>query len=186
VKLYLRYDVPTVCKKVLEEQLDKLNLAYTVQNSAEAEITENVSATTLNQLHAMLNAYGIEVVENQKSILVQKIKDVIIEMVYLDEELPESKISAYLAKKLKHSYGYLANIFSDVTYTSIENFIILQKIERAKELILTNNLSFSEIAWKLNYSSSAHFSTQFKKTTGLTPSAFLRIIKRRRNVGQDT
>jgi AraC-like DNA-binding protein len=186
VKLYLKYDVPTVCKKVLEEQLDKLNLSYNVLNSAEAEITENVPATTLNQLHAMLNAYGIEVVENQKSILVQKIKDVIIEMVYLDEELPESKISAYLAKKLKHSYGYLANIFSDVTYTSIENFIILQKIERAKELILTNNLSFSEIAWKLNYSSSAHFSTQFKKTTGLTPSAFLRIIKRRRNVGQDT
>jgi AraC-like DNA-binding protein len=107
-------------------------------------------------------------------------------MVYLDEELPESKISAYLAKKFKHSYGYLANIFSDVTFTSIENFIILQKIERAKELILTNNLSFSEIAWKLNYSSSAHFSTQFKKTTGLTPSAFLRIIKRRRDVGQDT
>lgn len=186
MKLYLKYNIPTICKKVLEEQMDKLNLSYSILGFGEAEITENVTATTLKQLHAMLHTYGIEVVGTQKSILVQKTKDVIIEMVYLEDDLPESKISAYLAKKLKHSYGYIANVFSDVTFTSIENFIIIQKIERAKELILTNELSFAEIAWKLNYSSSAHFSTQFKKTTGLTPSAFQRIIKRRRNVGRDT
>ncbi len=162
--------------------MDKLDLSYDIIGFGKAEIKESVSATKLKHLHSFLNGYGIEVVGTQKSILVQKTKDAIIEMVYMEENLPTSKISSYLSKKLKHSYGYNSNVFSDVTFTSIENFIILQKIERAKELILTNELNFTEIAWKLNYSSSAHFSTQFKNTTGLSPSAFQRIIRRRRNI----
>ena len=127
-----------------------------------------------------LDCYGIEVVESHKSVLVQKIKDAIIQMIYIEEQLPTSKISDYLAEKLLHSYGYLANLFSEVTFTSIENFIILQKIERAKHFISTNELTFTEISFRLNYSSLAHFSTQFKNTTGLTPSTFQRIIKKRR------
>ncbi|MDB5229088.1 MAG: AraC family transcriptional regulator, partial [Bacteroidota bacterium] len=120
-------------------------------------------------------------VDNQKSTLVQKIKDTIIEMVWLEEKLPTSKISSYIAEKLNHSYGYLSNLFSEVTYTSIENYIIIQKIERAKQMIIGDELTLTEISYRLNYSSVAHLSTQFKKTTGLTPSAFQRIIKKRRS-----
>ena len=111
--------------------------------------------------------------------MVQKIKDAIIELVYMDDN-NNFKSSVFLAEKLNHSYGYLSNVFSEVTYSSIENFIILQKIERAKQLMLVNEMSLTEIAFLLNYSSVAHLSTQFKNTTGITPSAFQRIIKKRR------
>ena len=110
----------------------------------------------------------------------QKIKDTITDMVWKDENLPNITTSAYLADKLNHSYGYLSNLFSEVTYSSIENFIILQKIERAKQMIISDNYTLTEISYQLNYSSVAHLSNQFKKTTGLTPSAFQRIIKARR------
>jgi AraC-like DNA-binding protein len=102
-------------------------------------------------------------------------------MVSLEDNFPSEKISLYLAEKLNHSYGYLANAFSEVTYSSIENFIIMQKIERAKQLMINGDLTLTEISYKLNYSSVAHLSNQFKKTTGLTPSAFQRIIVKRRN-----
>ncbi len=184
MKLHIKYDTPTVCKKILQEQLDKLDLTYTLIGMGEVEIKEVISSEKLQELSKSLNHYGVEIVESNKSILVQKIKDAITEMVYIEEKLPTSTMSAHLAEKLNHSYGYLANLFSDVTYTSIENFIILQKIERAKQLITTNDLTFTEIAWKLNYSSVAHFSTQFKNATGLTPSAFQRIINKRRNINK--
>lgn len=181
MKLYLKYDINTACKKILKEQLDKLELNYELLGFAEVEIKETLSSPKLSQLNAYLSNYGIEIVESSKSILIQKIKDAIIELVHMEEKISTSKISAYLASKLNHSYGYLSNLFSDTTYTSIENFIILQKTERAKQLISTNELTFTEIAWKLNYSSVAHFSTQFKNATGLTPTAFQRIMNKRRN-----
>jgi AraC-like DNA-binding protein len=146
----------------------------------EVELKDNISNDLLNELSSGLNNYGIEIVESHKSILVQKIKDAIIEMVFMEEKLPTSKTSSYLADKLNHRYGYISNLFSEVTYTSIENFIILQKIERAKQLLITNELTITEIAWKLNYSSVAHLSNQFKNVTGLTPSMFQRIINKRR------
>ncbi len=180
MKLYLKYDINAICKIVLQEQLDKLELTYAVLGFGEVEIKETVSTTKLKELNSGLNSYGIQVVENHKSILVQKIKDAIIELVYSEEKLTNSKISAYLSNKIGHSYGYISNLFSDITYTSIGNFIIVQKVERAKQLITTNEVTFTEIAWKLNYSSVAHFSTQFKNATGLTPSAFQRIMIKRR------
>lgn len=182
MNLYVKFDIHAACKKILQEQLEKLDLTYTLLGVTEVEIRETLSPEKLELLNIALNNYGIEIVESPKSILVQKIKDAIIEMVYVEEKLPSSTISAYLANKLNHSYGYLANLFSEVTYTSIENFIILQKIEYAKQLMTTNQLTFTEIAWRLNYSSVAHFSTQFKSTTGLTPTAFLRIINKRRSI----
>jgi AraC-like DNA-binding protein len=178
--VYLKYDINAVCRKVLEEQLDKLEFSYSIIGFGEFEIRETLSNAKKKQLHSSLKNYGIEILETHKSILVQKIKDAIIEMVYMEEKLPGSKISTYLSDKLNHSYGYISNFFSDITYTSIENFIILQKIERAKQLIASNELNFTEVAWKLNYSSVAHFSSQFKNTTGLTPSAFQRIINKKR------
>jgi AraC-like DNA-binding protein len=181
MNLYIKYDISLVCRKILEEQLDKLQLPYSSIGYGEVELKETISSSRLKQLSALLNNYGIEIVETHKSILVQKIKDAILEMVYMEEKLPISKISSYLAEKLKHRYGYISNLFSEVTFTSIENFIIIQKIERAKQLLITNELNITEIAWKLNYSSVAHLSTQFKNVTGLTPSAFQRIINKRRS-----
>jgi AraC-like DNA-binding protein len=102
-------------------------------------------------------------------------------MVFKEDKLPDSKISMYIADKLNLSYSYISKLFSEITYSSIENFIILQRIERAKQLIIEENLSLSEVAWKLNYSSNAHLSNQFKKTTGLTPTQFQRIIQKRNN-----
>jgi AraC-like DNA-binding protein len=182
MKLYFKCDINQVCKKVLQDEFDKNELSYTSIGFGEAEVEDSIPADKFKQLTDTLANYGIEILESQKSILIQRIKDAIIELVYMEEKLPNSKISTYLVEKLNHSYGYISNLFSDVTFTSIENFIILQKIERAKQLIKTNEYTFTEIAWKLNYSSIAHFSTQFKNVTGLTPTAFQRIMNKRRNI----
>jgi AraC-like DNA-binding protein len=179
MNLYLKYDTYLACKKILQEQFEKFELSYNLKSFWEVEISESVPGPTLEELSSSLNFYGIQIVGSHKNILVQKIKDAIIEMVYMEEKLPTSKTSSYLAEKLNHKYGYISNIFSEITYSSIENFIILQKIERAKELLISNELTISEIAWKLNYSSVAHFSNQFKNVTGLTPSMFQRIINKR-------
>ena len=174
--------MPTVYRKVLEEQLTQLEIAYSLIGFSEVEIKETELSEKFQQLKSSLNHFGIDIIESQKSILVQKIKDAIIEMVNLDDKIQSSKVSVYLSDKLNYSFGYLSNVFSEVTFTSIENFIIIQKTERAKQMITTNQLSFTEIAWQLNYSSAAHFSTQFKNVTGLTPSTFQRIINKRRNI----
>jgi YesN/AraC family two-component response regulator len=179
MKLYLKFDSNIAFKKIIQEQLDKLRLKYDYLGFAEIEIDDAVSASEMKELDACLNIYGIQIIETQKSVLVQKIKDAIIEMVYSEDKLPTSN-SVYLSDKLKQRYGYLSTAFTEITYTSIENFILLQKTERAKQLISTNEYTFTEIAYTLNYSSVAHFSNQFKSITGITPSAFQRIIKKRR------
>ncbi len=181
MKLFLKLDINVLAKKILEEKLKSFNIRFEIVNASEVLFLENIPTDTYHQITALLEEYGFEIIENQKNILVQKIKDAIIEMVF-NEEAPNVKSSVYLAEKLDHSYGYLSNIFSEVTYTSIENFIILQKIELTKHLIVNENLSLTEIAFKLNYSSVAHLSTQFKNTTGITPSAFQRIITKRREI----
>ena len=180
MKLYIKFDFNSICNKVLEENLEKSGIKHKVLGFGEVEFLEKVSEDQLQSFNDSLANYGIEIVENQKSILIQKIKDTIVDMVFNEETNVNVKSSVYLADKLEHSYGYLSNVFSEVTYTSIENFIILQKIEYTKQLILSNQLSLTEIAFKLNYSSVAHLSTQFKNTTGITPSASQRIIKQRR------
>jgi YesN/AraC family two-component response regulator len=179
--LFINYDINAICKKILQEQLDKLGLKYSILGLGEVEIRESVSDEKLKQLNALLNSCNIEIVEIKKSIMIQKIKEAIIEMVFMEDELP-LKTSSYLADKLNHNYTYLSNIFSSVTYTSIETFIIMQKTERAKQLLSTNELNINEIGYKLNYSSAAHFSNQFKKSTGLSPTAFQRIITKRRDI----
>ncbi len=181
MKAYLKFDFNILTKKLLEEKLGESKIKFTITGFGEVEFLENLSPEKLEEITNVLNNYGIEVIENQKSILVQKIKDAIVEMVF-QENATNVKSSVYLAEKLNHSYGYLSNLFSEVTYTSIENFIILQKIELAKQLIVNNKLSLTEIAFQLNYSSVAHLSTQFKNTTGITPSAFQRIIAKRREI----
>ena len=184
MKLFIKFDFNTICKKVLETKLNELNIKYRILAFGEVELLEKLPPDVYESLIDTLNNYGIEIVENQKSILVQKIKDVIIDMVFNEDSIINVKGSVYISEKLGHSYGYLSNLFSEVTYTSIENFIIIQKIEYTKYLLLTSNLSLTEIAFKLNYSSVAHLSTQFKNSTGITPSAFQRIISKRRTIAQ--
>ncbi|GIZ08415.1 AraC family transcriptional regulator [Flavobacterium sp. UMI-01] len=182
MKVFIKFDFNTICNRVLEEKLKESEIKYRILGFGEVEFLEKIAPEKWEQFTQNIHSYGIEIVENQKTILIQKIKDAIIEMVFNDEANVSVKSSVYLAEKLNHSYGYLSNLFSEVTYTSIENFIILQKIEYTKQLIINNQLSLTEIAFKLNYSSVSHLSSQFKNTTGLTPSAFQRIIKKRREL----
>ncbi|MBU3821809.1 AraC family transcriptional regulator [Flavobacteriaceae bacterium XHP0103] len=182
--LHLKFDFNAICKKVLNDKLNEHQIKHKIIGFGEVEILEKLSDEKLKNFSEDLKEYHIDIVENQKSILIQKIKDAIIDMVFNEDTTTNLKASAYLSDKLGHSYGYLSNLFSEVTYTSIENFIILQKIEYTKQLIINENLSLTEIAFKLNYSSVAHLSTQFKNTTGITPSAFQRIITKRRELKQ--
>jgi AraC-like DNA-binding protein len=185
MKLNLKFDFNSICRKVLEDKLLEHNIKHNIVGFGEVELLEKLSVERLENFSNDLKEYAIEIVENQKSVLVQKIKDAITDMVFNNENTVNMKSSAYLSDTLGHSYGYLSNLFSEVTYTSIENFIILQKIEYTKQLIINENLSLTEIAFKLNYSSVAHLSTQFKNTTGITPSAFQRIIIKRRELNQN-
>ncbi len=182
--LYINYNVNKICKTLLQEQLDKMELKYVLLSLGEVQLKEPISETALQQLNSNLNQCNIEIVESQKSILVQRIKDAIIEMVFTDEKMP-IKFSAYLTDKLNYNYNYLANLFSSETFSSIEKFILLQKTERAKQLLAQNKLNITEIAWKLNYSSTAHFSNQFKSITGITPTVFQKIILKKREVNND-
>lgn len=184
MKLFIKFDFNTICKKVLETKLNELRIKYRILAFGEVELLEKIPSDVYEALSNALKDYGIEIVENQKSILVQKIKDVIIDMVFNEDSTLKVKSSVYLSEKLGHSYGYLSNLFSEVTYTSVENFIIIQKIEYTKQLLLSTDLNLTEIAFKLNYSSVAHLSTQFKNNTGITPSAFQRIISKRRTIAQ--
>lgn len=181
MKIFIKFDFNAVCRKVLEEQLNNHNIKHRILGFGEVEILEKVDHTNFSTFTDKLKEYGIEIIENQKTVLVQKMKDTIVEMIH-NPELVTVKSSVYLAEKLGHSYGYLSNLFSDVTYTSIENYIIMQKIEYAKQLVVSGQLSLTEIAFKLSYSSVAHLSTQFKNVTGITPSAFHRIITKRREI----
>jgi len=179
MKMYVKFDFNTLCKKVLEEKLKEHGLKYRLVNSGEVEFLESVNGEQRQAIKSSLEEYGMEIIESQKVALVQKIKDIIVKLVFSGEMI-SVKASVYIAEKMNHSYGYLSTLFSEVACTSIENFIILQKIEYAKELIISKQYSLTEIAHKLNYSSVAHLSTQFKNTTGITPSYFQKIIAGRR------
>ena len=180
MKLHVRYDIHISCKIIMQEQLDKMQLPYTLTGLGEIEIEERVTPEKYKELETNLAKYAIEIIEDPKDVFTQRIKDAIIEMVYLEDSLPNVTISAYLTEKLNKNYNYIAGIFSEVTFTSIQNYINLQKIERAKQEIIEGKDTLTEIAWKLNFSSVAHLSNDFKKITGLTPSAFQRIIKKRK------
>lgn len=182
MKIFIKFDFTRICSRLIDEKLEELGIKYSMLNFGEIEFLEEVPSDKLKAFDAILTDYGIEKIENQKVILVQKIKDTIIDMVLNSNDSINVKSSVYLSEKLGHSYGYLSNLFSEVTYTSVENFIILQRIEQAKSLMINTDLSLTEIAFRLQYSSVAHLSTQFKNTTGITPTTFQRIIAKRREL----
>ena len=180
MKLNVKYDINVACRIILKETLVALEIPYESIRLGEVELVGDVSTEKLAHLNIALSKYGIEILDNQKNILIQKTKDAIIELVYREEGMPAVKISSYLSDKMNYSYSYLSSLFSEVTYTSIENFIILQKIERAKQLIIREDLTLTEISHLLSYSSVAYLSNQFKKTTGLSPTSFQAIVRKRR------
>ncbi|CAM4135527.1 helix-turn-helix domain-containing protein [Flavobacterium weaverense] len=181
MKVYLKFDYAQLTKKIVQEKLSELGYKYNFIGFGEFNFLEKVPSSKIAEITSVFREYGIEIVESQKSVLVQKIKDTIVEMVHSETPL-NIKSSVYIAEKLNLSYAYLSNVFSEVTYTSIENFIIIQKIELAKQLMINTPLNLTEISIQLNYSSVAHLSTQFKHMTGMTPSAFQKIIVKRREI----
>jgi AraC-like DNA-binding protein len=166
---------------VVKSELEKLGLHYTTVDLGEAEVFETLSAKQLENLSTELKKSGLELMDDKKSILVEKIKTVIIELVHYTDEQIKINLSDYISEKLDYDYTYLANLFSEVKGTTIEQFYLGHKIEKVKELLVYNELNLTEIADKLHYSSVAHLSNQFKKMTGLTPSYFKHMKHKRRN-----
>ncbi len=171
------------CKMMVKDQLAKIGLHYGAVELGFVEIIENITPNERKQLKENLLISGLEVLDDKKSILIERIKSVIIQMVHYDEdELPSLNYSHFIADKLGYDYTYLANIFSEVQGTTIQHYIIMNKIERVKELLVYGELNLTEISYKMNYSSVAHLSTQFKKITGLTPSFFKQLKNKKRQV----
>ncbi|SEG45472.1 AraC-type DNA-binding protein [Flavobacterium urumqiense] len=181
MKLYIKYMVSNRCKMAVKEELKKLGLHFIVVDLGEVEIMENISMIQREQLKKALLDSGLELMDDKKAMLIEKIKNVIIEMVHHSTENIKVNFSDYLSEKMNHDYTYLSNLFSEVQGTTIEQFIISHKTERIKELIIYGELNITEIAWKMNYSSVAHLSSQFKKVTGLSPSHFKQLKDKRRN-----
>ena len=181
MKLFIKYMVSTRCKMVVKEELKKIGLHFIIVDLGEIEIMENISEDKRALLRKGLANSGLELMDDKKAILIEKIKNVIIEMVHYSDEMPKVNYSDYISEKLHHDYTYLSNIFSEVKGMTIQQFIITHKIERAKELLLYDEYNLTEISYKLNYSSVAHLSNQFKKVTGLTPSHFKKLKEKRRN-----
>jgi YesN/AraC family two-component response regulator len=173
------------CKMAVKEELRKLDLHFIVVELGEVEIMEDITDEQRNELKAGLLSSGLELMDDKRAVLIERIKTAVIEMVHYTDEQIKINFSVYLSEKLKHDYTYLANLFSEVQGTTIENYIILHKIERIKELIIYDELNITEIAWKMNYSSVAHLSNQFKKVTGLTPSHFKQLKVKRRTQIED-
>ncbi|MCE3258547.1 MAG: AraC family transcriptional regulator [Bacteroidetes bacterium] len=169
------------CKTAVKEVLKKMGLHYVLVDLGEIDIMENISDEKREELRANLIVTGLELMDDKKAILIEKIKTTIVEMVHHSDEIIKTSFSDYLSQKLGYEYNYLSNLFTEVQGVTIGQFIICHKVERIKELIIYNELTISEIAWKMNYSSVAHLSTQFKKLTGLTPSHFKSLKDKKRS-----
>jgi len=170
------------CQMAVKSELKKLGLHHTRVELGETEIMEDLSAEQLDNLNTSLKNIGLELLDDKKNIMVEKIKTIIIELVHYNEDQIKTTLSDYLSEKLNHNYTYLSNLFSEIKGTSIENFYLSNIIERAKELLVYDELNLTEIAYKLHYSSVAHLSNQFEKMTGLTPSHFKNLKNKRRSV----
>src|SRR5688572_19306900 len=179
MKLYIKYMVSLRCKMIVKEELAKLDLRYVVIDLGMVEILEDITQQQREILKTNLLKSGLELLDDKKSILIERIKNVITEMVHYSDEIPKMNYSDYISEKLNYDYTYLSNIFSEVKGMTIQQFIIIHKIERVKELLLYDELNLTEISYKLHYSSVAHLSNQFKKITGLTPSFFKQLKQKR-------
>ncbi|MBC8343574.1 MAG: helix-turn-helix transcriptional regulator [Bacteroidetes bacterium] len=181
MKLFIKYMVSLRCKMVVKEELKKLGLKYIAIDLGSVEIHEDITQDQQEKLKENLLKSGLELMDDEKAILIEKIKNVIVEMIHYADELPQIKNSIYISEKLQYDYTYLSNLFAETTGITIEHYIIAHKIERVKELLIYNELNLTEISYLLNYSSVAHLSNQFKKVTGLTPTFYKQLKHKRKN-----
>ncbi len=168
------------CKMMVKEELQKMGIHKTVVDLGMVEVLEELSAEQRQKLRTNLNKSGLELLDDKKSIIIEKIKSIIIEMIHYSENPPKVNYSEYISEHLGYDYTYLANIFSEVKGITIQQFIILHKIEKVKELLIYDELNLTEISFKLHYSSVAHLSNQFKKITGLTPTFYKNLKNKRK------
>ncbi|MDR6485676.1 AraC-like DNA-binding protein [Chryseobacterium vietnamense] len=179
MKLYIKYMVSLRCKMVVHQELEKLGIKNAVVDLGTVELLDDISSEQRQILKENLLKTGLEVLDDKKSILIEKIKNVVIGMIHYSDELPKENFSDYVSEKLGYDYTYLANTFSEVKGMTLQHFIIINKVEKVKELLLYDELNLTEISYKLNYSSVAHLSNQFKKITGLSPSFYKQLKQRR-------
>jgi len=180
LKIFIKYMVSTRCKMAVKAELNRLGLHFIVVDLGEVEIMENISMDQREQLKIGLRSAGLELMDDKRAVLIERIKNVITEMIHYSDDVPKVNYSDYISAKLDYDYTYLSNIFSEVKGITIQQFIIIHKIERAKELLLYDELNLTQISYKLHYSSVAHLSNQFKKITGLSPSQFKQLKHRGR------
>lgn len=185
MKLYIKYMVSLRCKMLVHEELKRVGLKFVMIDLGMVEILEDITETQRDTLSLNLLKSGLELMDDKKAILIEKIKNVIIEMIHYTDEVPMVNYSDYISDKLGYNYTYLANTFSEVRGITIQQFIIIHKIERVKELLLYDELNLTEIAYRMHYSSVAHLSNQFKKITGLTPSFFKQLKNKRKTNLED-
>jgi AraC-like DNA-binding protein len=180
LKIYIKYMVSTRCKMVVKEELKKLGLHFILVEMGVVDIMEDLTKEQREQIRTALLTSGLELMEDKKAVLIEKIKNIVIEMIHYQDEEPKMNFSDYLTGKLHYDYTYLSNLFSEIQGITLEKFIITHKIERVKELIIYDELSIKEIAWNLHYCSVSHLSNQFKMITGFSPTHFknLKIKKR--------
>ncbi|MBL7936138.1 MAG: helix-turn-helix transcriptional regulator [Bacteroidia bacterium] len=169
------------CKMIVKEELNKLNIVYAILDLGMVELMQDISISQRETLKINLLKSGLELLDDKKSILIEKIKNVITELVHYSDELPKINYSDYISEKLQYDYTYLSNMFSEVKGITIQQFIIIHKIERVKELLLYDELNLTEISYIMHYSSVSHLSKQFKKVTGLSPSYFKQLKHKRKN-----
>lgn len=180
MKLYIKYMVSLRCKMMVKEELEKIGLHHIILDLGMVEILENINPKQREHLKVNLLKSGLELLDDKKSILIDRIKNVIIEMIHYSDEIPTVNYSDYISEKLDYDYTYLSNIFSEVKGITIQQFIIIHKIEKVKELLLYDEMNLTEISYKLHYSSVAHLSNQFKKVTGLTPTYYKELKQKRK------
>lgn len=175
MKIYVQFMVSLRCKMKVEEELKKIGISYSSVNLGTIELLGQISAQELSILKANLALSGLVIIDDKRSILIEKIKTTIIDMIHHSEEIPKVNYSEFISDKLGYDYTYLSNVFSETHGMTIQQYIIHHKIEKVKELLLYNELNLNEIADHVHYSSASHLSKQFKKITGLTPSYYKRI-----------
>jgi YesN/AraC family two-component response regulator len=185
MKIYVKNMACESCKIVLKDALEELDITPVKVELGEVETKEDLTTEEKEKLNSIIKKAGLELLEKKQGVIIEKIRKEIIDYVYNTEEKPLLSFSVLLGEKLNHSYTYLANVFSEVEATTIEQYLISLKIERIKELIILEEYTLSEIAYKLHYSSVAHLSNQFKKITGLSPSHFKKLKEKRRQTIQE-
>ena len=168
------------CTMFVKSELEKMGYSDCNVKLGEVVCLNDLSTNQLDHLKEVLHDAGLDILDDKKSILIERIKNVVVEMVHYLDELPKTKFSHYLSEKLKYDYTYLSNLFSETEGRTLEHFVLQHKIEKIKELIMYDELNLTEIAFKLHYSSVAHLSNQFKKITGQSPSAFKAMHNRSR------